>query len=160
MSDKKIGHQQVEPKNLKAPPKLSEIDYSKFDSLTEYLHSGLRTFCFMISRDIPEPFQKSTERKNMIYSSRSGLKAYKTCAKLLKEQGSKLELPIGTREHKFLHQWYSEAMINFVHSYVTNVPKELDTGEKNYGAKCAIEAFKMLSRELKDYLNGLLYGKK
>ena len=51
-------------------------------------------------------------------------------------------------------------MIIFIQPIVTNVPEELDTGEKNYGAKCAIDAFKMLKKELTSYLNGLLYGKK
>lgn len=164
MTEENQGHQQVGPeyvKDLVAPKLNTEIvDYSKFESLTEYLYQGLRPFCFMISRQIPKPFQKSTKKKTSIYSSRSGIKAYKTCIKLLKEFGSSLEIPPKTYQHKFLHAWYSESMILFVHPTVTNIPKELDTGEENYGAKCAIEAFKILGKELKSFLDGELYGKK
>jgi len=163
MSKKEItGHEQVGEEFVKdlVKPELNTkiVDYSKFESLTECIHDGLRPFCYMISRQIPDPFQKSTDKKTAIFSSRSGLKAYKTCIKLLK--AGDLELPPETYQHKFLHQWYSEAMIHFIYPYVTSVPKQLDTGEEGHGAKSAIEAFNMLARELNAYLNGLLYAKK
>ena len=120
---------------------------------------GLIQFSYFISRSIPDELKKVNPDEQELHSSRSGIKAYDKCIKLLTK-----ELNTGKtgykepKDYKKLSDWYVNGLIDFMGITMVDIPDELDNlDDLDHVVKSAIEAFKQVKKLLSDEVKELTH---
>lgn len=137
----------------------NNIDYSKYSDLTEFFVDGLVQFAKFISLGVPDEFKKDNPKHQEIHSSRNGVKAMRTCQELLTKELKKGKTGYKEpKDFKYLHEWYTDGLINFMGITMVDIPADLnDPSDDKYAVRCAIKAFdtvrKMLLDEVKELSN-------
>lgn len=132
---------------------INQVDFSRFNNLHEFYYEAVRSFSYMMSRNIPEFYELkgggNSEVDNEVYSSKEGITALENCANMLRCQRMGKEVDDSYKQLKTLADWYTEALISFTHDVLSLAPVELYIDEDNK-IDNAIEVFEKCANDLKE----------